>query len=128
MVRVYSASGPAEAQLVCGMLTNNGIRAVVEGENLWMARGDVPVGPGTAPSVWVNEPDVDLARQLIEGYEHHSSASRPAWKCPECGEQIEGQFDTCWKAAPNAPTSDHHKNSRRCIRQSINFALLQKRL
>jgi hypothetical protein len=21
------------------------------------------------------------------------------WKCPKCGEQLEGQFDSCWKCA-----------------------------
>jgi predicted amidophosphoribosyltransferase len=29
----------------------------------------------------------------------------PPWKCPTCGEEIEGQFTECWNCVPN-PESD----------------------
>ena len=30
------------------------------------------------------------------------------WICPECGESIEAQFDSCWKCAGNAPELRWH--------------------
>ena len=103
MIRVYSAADPADAHLVCALLKDNSIQAVVQGENLWMARGEVPLTPETAPSVWVNEPDVKRARALIEQRERPSQSQAPSWKCSRCGQVIEGQFSECWRCAGATP-------------------------
>lgn len=69
MIQVYSAYDLADANLACAMLENQGIKAVVQGEFLAGARGGLPLGPDTAPSVWVNDADVQEARRLIEEVE-----------------------------------------------------------
>ena len=126
MKRVYEASDPADAHLMRGMLESHGIAAVVQGEALWAARGDLPFGPESAPSVWVRGEDYELARAAIDqhereideagrcgncGYELGESAPSVCpqcgkdtalperWICPECGESIEGQFAECWRCA-----------------------------
>ncbi len=66
MIEVYLAADLADAQLVCNMLEDHGIKAVVQGELLNIAQGGVPCGPTTAPTVWVNEADAERARQLID--------------------------------------------------------------
>ena len=103
MIRVYSAADPADAHLVCALLKNSGIEAVVQGENLWMARGEVPLTPQTAPSVWANEPDVERPPALIEQREHQPQSQAPSWKCPRCGLLIEGQCAEGWRCAGAAP-------------------------
>lgn len=103
MIRVYTAADPADAQLVCDLLNDRGLKAVVQGEALWAARGEIPAGPTTAPSVWVNEPDVDQARALIAEYERRPKDQPPAWKCSKCGEKVEGQFSACWKCGAKRP-------------------------
>ena len=125
MKRVYSASDPADAHLMRGMLESNGIEAIVQGEALWSGRGDLPLGPESAPSVWVSDEEFDRARTLISEHERaidpnrcancghdfeqpppttcpqcgQANAKPEAWICPECGESIEGQFAECWRCA-----------------------------
>ena len=77
MVQVYSASDPADAHLVHDMLDRAGIRAVIQGENLFGGRGGLPISPGTAPSVWVNEADFERARALIDEREARRKTSPP---------------------------------------------------
>ena len=103
MIRVYTAAGPADAHLVCNLLNDRGVKAVVQGENLWGARGALPLVPTTAPSVWVDEPDVEEARALVAEYESHPKQQAPRWECPGCGEQIEEQFSECWKCRAKRP-------------------------
>jgi hypothetical protein len=97
MIRVYTAADPADARMLCDLLNDNGVRAVVQGEALWGARGEIPMGPTTAPSVWIEEADVERARVLIADYESRPAAHSPSWKCPNCGERVGGQFSQCWK-------------------------------
>jgi hypothetical protein len=72
MVQIYSASDPPDAHIVHDMLVANGIGAVIQGEDLWIARGMLPITPGTAPSLWVNEADADRARALIAAHRHQN--------------------------------------------------------
>lgn len=125
MKRVYLARDPADAHLVRGVLESEGIDAVVQGEALWSARGELPLTAESAPSVWVAGENHERARGLIEEYEraidpsrcgncgHRLGESPPTvcpqcgqdnskpepWICPECGEAIEGQFAECWRCA-----------------------------
>lgn len=99
MTRVFVAQHPAEAHLVAGLLTSQGIPVEVQGEALFSARGGVPVTPATLPSVWVlNDEDVESALEILA-----RRAASPAgitanqpWKCSRCGQTIEPQFTECW--------------------------------
>ncbi len=123
MVKVYTAANPTQVHLVRGMLENHGIQAVIQGETLWGARGELPFTTESAPSVHVAEEDVERARTLIEeherrfdpdqcsncGYDLRATEeprcpecgtefrSATPWHCTTCGETIEGQFDQCWR-------------------------------
>ena len=100
LVRVYRAADVPDAQLVRNMLEDAEISAVVQGETLALAMGDIPVGPSTAPTVWVHARNATRARELVEQREAHTPTDQPAWTCLECGEQIEGQFAECWQCTP----------------------------
>ena len=63
---VHYAETPGEAHLVRGFLEENGIRAIVQGEALDMARGGVPMSRETASTVCVADEDAARAVQLIE--------------------------------------------------------------
>jgi len=99
LVRVFTAGDPTEAQIVRDMLADAGIDAVVQGTNLWMARGELGLGAGTMPTVWVHGDAVPRARELIEKREQGASSDKPAWTCSRCGETIDGQFTDCWQCA-----------------------------
>jgi len=85
MIRVYSAYDLADAHLVHAELDDQGIKAVVQGEYLAGARGALPLGPCTAPTVWVNEGDVQAARRLIEEIEQRRR-ERPEEDPPDCAD------------------------------------------
>ena len=45
----------------------------------------------------VQESDYTNARALIEAHEQAKPQSpSPDWRCRQCGEEVPGDFDTCW--------------------------------
>lgn len=106
MERVYGARDPVEAEFVKGLLAAEDIEAVIQGLPLQMALGDIPISPESLPSIWVNEPDVPRAKQIIDELKRGGPAATEAsntWTCPQCGEVLEGQFTTCWKCGAERP-------------------------
>ena len=106
---VYTADNPTEAHLVKGLLEAEGIETVVQGEHLFPLRGIIPVTADTNPSVCVvNDADFDQARSIAAAYDQVTlcGQSHPkAWDCPQCGEELEGQFTACWKCGTIRPLS-----------------------
>ncbi|MGQ0722472.1 MAG: putative signal transducing protein [Candidatus Eiseniibacteriota bacterium] len=101
MRQVFVATDPTEAQVVRSLLDARGIEAEVHGEALWGAFAAVPMTVDTPPTVWVlDDADEIEALKIIEEY---AAASEPpaapagTWKCAACGEELEPQFDECWK-------------------------------
>ena len=68
MRMVFSARDPVEAHLLRAVLGSEGIAATVQGEFLFLVRGGVPFDVSTAPTVWVEDEDVDRARTVVEGF------------------------------------------------------------
>jgi hypothetical protein len=104
--QVYVAHHPTEAHLVKGLLEANGITAVVRGESLFGARGEVPSTADTLPSVWVEDENEALrARDVMSEYERGRTPEKPdmAWICPACSERIEAQFTECWHCGAGRP-------------------------
>ena len=107
-IKIFTARDTLEAHHVRNMLESAGIKAIVMGELLGVARGDLPMTQETLPSVWVNEPDVDAAMNVVHdwigpGDRAPEDVMLAAWRCPNCGEEIEGQFNACWKCGMAKP-------------------------
>ena len=105
MKLIHTAKHPAEAHLVRGMLEADGIRAIVRGDQLYGAYGELPV----LPTVWIL--DDTLARhadRLVRDFLLGAAARRFAherWTCAQCGENLEGQFTDCWNCGAARPQS-----------------------
>ncbi len=123
MIRIAQAANPLDARHILGILESHGIRAVIQGEALWAARGELPFTPDSAPSVWVtDEADAQSAREILA---EHAAPANPShcktcghdlrglseptcpncktpfrrvgtWTCPDCHEHIGTQFTNCW--------------------------------
>lgn len=109
MKRVFSGRNEIEAHFVRNALEAEGIQATVEGETL--ATGAVPMLKDSMPSVWVREEDAERARKIVDelpqGEDRLKSAAPVAgWTCPECKEQVEEQFDACWKCGRAKPGTE----------------------
>jgi hypothetical protein len=65
IVELCSAGNIVEANGLCELLEEQGIRAQVVGDELGIAAGMLPLGEATAPRIWVRESDADRAREII---------------------------------------------------------------
>lgn len=110
--KVYIARDVGEAQFLCDLLAEAGVRAIVIGDLLGTARGNVPLTPTTLPAVHVNEEDLALAAPVVEEFDrrqverHHSPREQeklPPWRCPKCRKLIEAQFTDCWNCMTPKP-------------------------
>ncbi|MBW7990228.1 MAG: hypothetical protein FVQ84_09470 [Planctomycetes bacterium] len=106
MKQVYIADDPTEAHLVKGILEQYGISCEIRGEALWGARGQLPLTSETLPTIWIiDDSRFEEAAELAERFKNGTltSGSGTDWKCPECGEEVEGQFTECWQCGANRP-------------------------
>jgi Putative prokaryotic signal transducing protein len=71
--------------------------AGIHGELLSGLAGDIPSSDST-PEVWLmDDGQYDQARQILAALLSEPVSSQPPWKCPQCGEVLEAQFDSCWR-------------------------------
>lgn len=102
MIKVYTASTPAEAYILKGILESNGIASEVQGDQLFNLVGELPFSEETAPTVWVlDDSTCSKALRVVENYRDNidQQTNDPSrnWVCPSCGEVLEGQFTECWQ-------------------------------
>ena len=69
LVEVYRAKDSPQAHLLRSALEDAGIPALVEGDLLQGAVGELPVGWASAPRIMVEERDAAQARALLERWE-----------------------------------------------------------
>jgi len=99
MRQVFVATNLVEAHLVKDHLVSFGIKAVIHGEILVGAVGELPAD--TYPTVWVvDNDDADRARSLVHGIVAEPSATQlfpDPWVCAECAESNDAPFTECWR-------------------------------
>lgn len=94
--QVYSAPDPINAEIMKDYLQSFGIAAEVHGYYLWSGIGQLP--PDVYPTVWVQHlSQRQEARQLVKRFEAGATGDGSIWTCPRCQEELEPQFDTCWR-------------------------------
>ena len=106
MQRLYEARDRIEAQLLVDYLGDWGIRAVILGDYLTGAVGELSAL--SFPAVWVVENgDLEIARRRLDEFIERSegSAARPGWDCPSCGAEVDAGFDMCWRCGAARPGS-----------------------
>ena len=107
MKQIFTARNEMEAHFVQGLLEEEGINSVIQGEALEGIWANVPISEKAMPGIWIDEAEAARAEPIIEEYRkrevkhaHESQAEadapRPTWKCPKCGEEVEEQFGECW--------------------------------
>jgi hypothetical protein len=97
LTKIYSAPHA----LVLGNLRNallaEGIESEIRTPFLGAARGDLPFTECWS-ELWVlDDALAGRASAIIHRSLETSEPDSPAWKCPRCGEEIEGQFAACWQ-------------------------------
>lgn len=94
MEKLLTAANRIQLYLFKSILESEGIICFIKNEYP-PAAGELP--PLAAmPELWIMDNNqYDKAMQLIQE-NSLSSQSATSWQCPRCGEQLEGQFTTCW--------------------------------
>lgn len=101
-MKIYAASTPPEAHIVCELLKSHQIGCEVRGEGVFSLQGEIPFGEASEPYVWLlNEDKEQQAREVILRYQNEGSGTE--WQCSQCGESNEGQFAICWQCEAVAP-------------------------
>ncbi len=107
MRKIYTAKNPIDAHLLKGALEGENIQAIVQGDFLWNARGELPVSPETCPSVWiVDDADYEKTLQVLEDFRSQEMPGDiQEWKCESCNETNEAQFLECWNCGASREKS-----------------------
>jgi hypothetical protein len=107
MKHLYTARDGLDANFLRGLLEQEGIRAVVQGEALQEAWGSLNLTSESLPSVWVDDADVGRAEPIVAEYRRRAAShaeagqagglgGRALWTCQNCGKRVEDQFTRCW--------------------------------
>ncbi len=104
MKPLFSARHATEAHLLHGYLESHGIATMVRGEFLAGGIGELPAD---LCKIWVLddrefERADELLRQFLQG-EAARTHAHEHWHCSSCGENLEGQFTSCWHCGAVRP-------------------------
>ena len=114
MRHVFTGRDEMDAHFVKNLLQQEGIEAVVTGDNLVNAIGTLPLSAKSLPGVYVNDADEERATLIVRDYQQVDRVNaeetvedtpRATWKCANCGEAVEEQFSECWKCGHARPES-----------------------
>ena len=99
LAKIYTAANGMDAHMLKALLEQEGISAVVRGDDVVPLQGGALFRMEVRPSVWVFDDDRrDRAQALADEYGRGaapSSSDDVTWDCP-CGESVEAQFSECW--------------------------------
>ncbi len=85
------------AGLLRDLLEQEGIACVIKNEKLSIGLGEIPFVE-LYPELWIVDNEVlPRARKLLEQWLAEQQPPLQDWTCPNCGEQLEGQFGACWQ-------------------------------
>jgi len=99
---LYSSLKLLEVHHLKNLLEAEGIRCHLKNELLSRLAGDIPFTE-CAPELWLlDDRDFDRAKRIVVDFDRAPVAG-PSWRCPECGEALEGQFSACWRCGAPRP-------------------------
>lgn len=105
MRKIFSAENITTVSLVKDILASHGIPTVIRNRFLGAAMGELP--PIECwPELWLIDEDMyGECRRLIDEFLHADEGELVPWCCPVCGEEIDGQFNQCWRCNAGRPES-----------------------
>ena len=86
-----------EVESLKEIVEQDGIPCMIKNQQGSSLAGEVPFGE-VFPELWViNDNDYSRAQKFLENGEKAKTSETTDWACPKCGENVEGDFTTCWK-------------------------------
>ena len=85
------------------ILDEAGIPNLIRNENTHNTMAEMPAAIFFPTLCVLNEEDYDRALELLEQVHQPPPATEPDWTCGRCGEEVPGNFDSCWKCEGPRP-------------------------
>ena len=105
-LHTFSHRERPQAFLFRELLEKEGIACLLRNAQLASALGEIPFIE-CYPELWVLDDEVyPRARLLLDGWLRTDAPTAGPWVCPGCGEQLEGQFGSCWKCGRQREDAD----------------------
>ena len=101
MKAIFSSLNLVEVHHLKNLLQSAGIRCRIRNEDLVRLAGEVPFPECILQLVPEREEDTPAAEKLLADFLRPPLQPLKPWRCPDCGEMIEGQFTACWKCGGN---------------------------
>ena len=79
------------------VLEAEGIRCFLKNELLARLAGEIPFTECALELHLRDEADRWRAERILADWRGARPGTEAPWRCGHCGEQLEGQFTTCWK-------------------------------
>jgi hypothetical protein len=102
---LYQARDALEARLLTDRLAAAGVRAVVLGDHLMGAAGELSAL--NFPEVWLVDPaQSPRARAVLDEFLAEQRTPLPAadpWICPGCAAEVDAEFELCWNCGAARP-------------------------
>ncbi len=95
MYEVFRDIDSVKVGMIDGMLKESGIPTLLKN---WTGANiiEVPI-PSLYPTVYVlNGSQVDEAKEQIKEFFEAAPEEKEEWKCPKCGETVDGYLSECW--------------------------------
>jgi hypothetical protein len=100
MRRLVQAPNLAIAAMWVDTLREAGIDASLQRQFLSGAAGELPPDQ-CLPEIWLMHDEQEpQARALLRDLMH---VPQRRWRCPGCGEEVEGGFESCWQCGRPMP-------------------------
>ncbi|SHI59928.1 Putative signal transducing protein [Malonomonas rubra DSM 5091] len=78
------------------LLAREGVECLLKNDQLFSAIGEIPFVE-CYPELWVVDDEVyPRAQLLLDGWLRQSLSNKQGWRCPDCGELCDPQFEQCW--------------------------------
>ena len=96
MVKVYENFDFSRVGQMQSLLEAHGIRTFIRNQYGSSVMGEVPFVEVVPQLFVLDDGDAERALRLLQ-LDLPEENPREDWVCPECGIDVEGSFDRCWK-------------------------------
>jgi len=102
MEKIYTSHDLVLVGHLQSVLADAGINCWIRNQSLAGAIGELPP-TAVWPELWLHDAaDYQRAMTLIKPIVAPSPVRNTPWRC-DCGEQLEGQFELCWRCGKPRP-------------------------
>lgn len=106
MKLLYTSRTHGDLERIRDALQSAEIQCMIRGELLSGLAGEIPLGD-SVPELWlIDDAQLDEARRILSSLLSEPASPGDPWKCTQCGESIEAQFDSCWKCGSKKTVLD----------------------